>query len=55
VFEEALETVKTVRDFSEVFEAYSEFEQTTLEHMMENMSDDPTEDESLAMELRMAR
>ncbi len=55
VFEEGVQTVKTARDFSQIFEAYAEFEQSTLEKLIEVMSDTPSAEENAEMELRMAR
>ena len=40
VFEEALETVMTVRDFSVVFYAYAQFEESMLRAKMEMLGDD---------------
>ncbi|KAK9707214.1 hypothetical protein RND81_07G180400 [Saponaria officinalis] len=46
VFEEGMTTVVTVRDFSVIFDAYSQFEESMLALRMENleMSDDEEED-----------
>ncbi|CAI9087648.1 OLC1v1021777C1 [Oldenlandia corymbosa var. corymbosa] len=46
IFEEGMTTVVTVRDFSVIFDAYSQFEETTLSTIMETMSE--SEDESEA-------
>ena len=39
VYEEAIQTVMTVRDFSQVFEAYAEFEEQTLAALMEALDE----------------
>ncbi|KAK9154116.1 hypothetical protein Sjap_001596 [Stephania japonica] len=48
IFEEGMSTVVTVRDFSVVFDAYSQFEESTLAAKMERMdlSDDQEGDEN---------
>jgi pre-mRNA-splicing factor SYF1 len=60
IFEEGMNTVMTVRDFSQIWDAYTKYEydiiSTQLQEMKKrenNMSDDSIEDE--ALELRMAR
>ncbi|GJQ14523.1 hypothetical protein GpartN1_g6314.t1 [Galdieria partita] len=40
IYEEALEKVKTVRDFSVVFDAYAKFEESILTHSLENASEE---------------
>ena len=45
VFEEGMTTVVTVRDFSVIFDAYSQFEESVLALKMEAMSEDEDEDE----------
>lgn len=52
IYEEAIRTVMTVRDFSQVFDAYSQFEETALSAMME--TDDSDVDDA-DLQLRMAR
>eukprot|EP00045_Choanoeca_perplexa_P013043 m.145641 g.145641 ORF g.145641 m.145641 type:complete len:816 (-) comp16218_c2_seq1:33-2480(-) len=52
VYEEAIKTVHTVRDFSQVFEAYAEFEEQTLSTLMESVADG---DDNVELELKMAR
>lgn len=54
VYEEGIETVMTVRDFSQVFEAYSEFEEAGLTRTLE-LIDDEDEDTKIDAEMRMAR
>ncbi|XP_071719705.1 uncharacterized protein [Rutidosis leptorrhynchoides] len=44
VFEEGMTTVVTVRDFSVIFDAYSQFEESVLALKMEGMSDSEDED-----------
>ncbi|XP_055624292.1 pre-mRNA-splicing factor syf1 homolog [Toxorhynchites rutilus septentrionalis] len=55
VYEEAIQTVTTVRDFSQVFDAYAQFEELSLSKVMEEMARNPSEDEELNVELLMAR
>ncbi|EGD76556.1 pre-mRNA-splicing factor SYF1 [Salpingoeca rosetta] len=50
IYEEGLAAVSTVRDFSAIFEAYAEFEETSLNAMLEDEEQDEVE-----LELRMAR
>jgi pre-mRNA-splicing factor SYF1 len=50
VFSEALSKVLTLRDFSQVFEAYVEFEESLIERLMENGTADDAE-----VDLRMLR
>ncbi|XP_059311494.1 uncharacterized protein LOC132063080 [Lycium ferocissimum] len=45
IFEEGVTTVVTVRDFSVIFDAYSQFEESMLALKMEEMSDSEVEDE----------
>jgi pre-mRNA-splicing factor SYF1 len=42
IYEEALEKVKTVRDFSVVFDAYAKFEESILTHSLEDKEDEST-------------
>jgi pre-mRNA-splicing factor SYF1 len=37
VYEEGIQTVATVRDFSIVFDAYAQFEESLLSSMMEKL------------------
>ena len=55
VFEEAVLTVATVRDFSLVFDSYAQFEESALNLALESLGDNPTEDEQIDAEMRMAR
>lgn len=45
IFEEGMTTVVTVRDFSVIFDSYSQFEESMLAHKMENMDLSDEEDE----------
>lgn len=45
IFEEGMSTVVTVRDFSVIFDAYSQFEESMLAIRMEEMSESELEDE----------
>lgn len=39
VYEEAIQTVVTVRDFSQVFDSYADFEEKTINARMETTSE----------------
>ncbi|CAJ0838224.1 9030_t:CDS:2, partial [Entrophospora sp. SA101] len=60
VFEEGIKNVMTVRDFTQIFDTYAQFEETIMETKMqeaatraENNDDDPEED--LELDLRLLR
>ncbi|XP_055384493.1 pre-mRNA-splicing factor syf1 homolog [Condylostylus longicornis] len=57
IYEEAIETVNTVRDFTQVFDAYAQFEELSLNKKMEDVGNDPdaTEEDDADIELRLAR
>ena len=58
VYEEAIQTVTTVRDFTQVFDAYAQFEELSLSKKMEDMQsseETPTDEEELELDLFMAR
>ncbi|OQV15649.1 Pre-mRNA-splicing factor SYF1 [Hypsibius exemplaris] len=58
IYEEAIDTVTMVRDFTQIFDAYAQFEETTLSAKMESVAETtatPTEEDDLDIELRMAR
>ncbi|XP_047514191.1 pre-mRNA-splicing factor syf1 homolog [Pieris napi] len=57
IYEEAIQTVTTVRDFTQVFDAYAQFEELSLSKKMEEVSKNtnPSEDEDIDLELRLAR
>lgn len=57
IYEEAVQTVTTVRDFTQVFDAYAQFEELSLSRRMEEVSKKakPTEDDDIELELRLAR
>jgi pre-mRNA-splicing factor SYF1 len=56
IYEEAIQTVTTVRDFSQVFDAYVQFEESMINARMETVGDmGPSEDDDLDLELRLAR
>lgn len=56
IYEEAVQTVLTVRDFTQVFDAYAQFEESILCAKMEQTSKArPSEDHNLDLELRLAR
>lgn len=44
IYEEAVQTVTTVRDFTQVFDAYAQFEELSLSRKMEQCSIALTED-----------
>jgi pre-mRNA-splicing factor SYF1 len=39
VYEEAIQTVTTVRDFTQVFDAYAQFEELSLTKRMEEVAE----------------
>lgn len=57
IYEEAIETVTTVRDFTQVFDAYAQFEELSLSKRMEEVAKipNPSEDDDIDLELRLAR
>jgi len=57
IYEEAIRTVTTVRDFTQVFDAYAQFEELALSKKMEELqnNDFPSKDDELEVELSMAR
>jgi pre-mRNA-splicing factor SYF1 len=57
IYEEAIQTVTTVRDFSQVFDAYAQFEEISLSKRMEEIAekDKATAEEDLDIDLRLAR
>jgi pre-mRNA-splicing factor SYF1 len=54
IYEEAISTVTTVRDFTQVFDAYAQFEELALSKKMEDIQemDLPTEDDEVRLSLR---
>ncbi|XP_048587532.1 pre-mRNA-splicing factor SYF1-like [Nematostella vectensis] len=56
VYEEAIQTVMTVRDFGQVFDAYAQFEESMISAKMETTAEmGATEEEDIDLELRLAR
>lgn len=56
VYEEAIQTVMTVRDFGQVFDAYAQFEESMISAKMETTAEmGATEEDDIDLELRMAR
>jgi len=57
IYEEAIQTVTTVRDFTQVFDAYAQFEELSLSKRMEEVSKltEPSDDDNIDLELRLAR
>lgn len=57
IYEEAIDTVTMVRDFTQIFDAFAQFEETTLSAKMEAVSEKTQEmdEDDLDIELRMAR
>ncbi|KAB0797470.1 hypothetical protein PPYR_08463 [Photinus pyralis] len=57
IYEEAIQTVTTVRDFTQVFDSYAQFEELSLSKRMEEVSKlaNPSEDDDIDLELRLAR
>jgi len=44
IYEEAIQTVTTVRDFTQVFDAYAQFEELSLKKLMEEAANNPTQE-----------
>ena len=56
IYEEAIQTVTTVRDFTHVFDAYAQFEELSLKTMMDGAEENElSEDETVTLDLYMAR
>ncbi|XP_017767919.1 PREDICTED: pre-mRNA-splicing factor SYF1 [Nicrophorus vespilloides] len=57
IYEEAIQTVTTVRDFTQVFDAYAQFEEISLNKRNEEICKikNPTEEDEVDLELRLAR
>ena len=56
VYEESIQTVVTVRDFTQVFDAYAQFEESMISENMESSAKQgPTAEEDLELELRLTR
>jgi pre-mRNA-splicing factor SYF1 len=56
VYEEGVASVLTVRDFSLIFDAYTQFEETMLTAKLEGYGDaDLTDDQQLDVDMRLAR
>ncbi|XP_078091040.1 pre-mRNA-splicing factor SYF1 [Mustelus asterias] len=56
VYEEAIQTVMTVRDFTQVFDSYAQFEESMIAAKMETTAEmGQTEDDDIDLELRLAR
>ncbi|KAK0094102.1 hypothetical protein PV326_011823 [Microctonus aethiopoides] len=57
IYEEAIQTVTTVRDFTQVFDAYAQFEEISLSKRMEEVAQNthPNEEDDVELELRLAR
>lgn len=57
IYEEAIQTVTTVRDFSQVFDAYAQFEELSLSKLMEEVAakDNASTADDIDIDLRLAR
>lgn len=57
VYEEAIQTVFTVRDFSQVFDAYAQFEEISLSKLMEEVAgkEKASPEDDIEIDLRLAR
>lgn len=55
IYEEAIQTVTTVRDFTQIFDAYAQFEEICLNKQMEELNENPTEEYDIDLELRLVR
>ena len=45
IYEEGIETVKTVRDFSIIFDAYTQLEESLIAAQMENLEEEDDDDD----------
>lgn len=52
VYEEALRSVMTVRDFTQVFDSYAQFEELMLKRRMEEVGPEAEEADETDIELR---
>lgn len=57
IYEEAIQTVTTVRDFTQVFDEYAQFEELSLNKRMEQVAndEDANEEDDIDVELRLSR
>lgn len=57
IYEEAVQTVTTVRDFTQIFDAYAQFEELSLSKIIEEMAkkSTTTREDDLNIELRLER
>lgn len=57
IYEEAIQTVTTVRDFSQVFDAYAQFEELSLSKLMKDVGakERAGPDDDIEIDLRLAR
>jgi pre-mRNA-splicing factor SYF1 len=64
IYEEGLAQVVTVRDFTQIFDAYSQFEESLITNLMESVGDNDNcdndeqnidDDDDLELEMRLAR
>lgn len=52
VYEEALRSVMTVRDFTQVFDSYAQYEELMLNKRMAELGDNVSEEDDIDLELR---
>ena len=56
VYEESIQTIVTVRDFTQVFDAYAQFEESMISERMQASADQgPTAEDDLDLEVRLTR
>lgn len=56
IYEEGMTKILTVRDFTQIFDAYSQFEESLITNLMERANEEGVdEDEDLELEMRLAR
>ncbi|KAK6039338.1 HAT repeat protein, partial [Cooperia oncophora] len=55
IYEEAMISVKTVRDFTQIFDAYAAFEERNTAARMDNLAEPPNEEDELELEWLFAR
>ena len=56
IYEEGMAKVLTVRDFTQIFDAYSQFEESLISNLMEAANENGLDEEDdLELEMRLAR
>uniref|UniRef100_A0ABD2VYW0 Suppressor of forked domain-containing protein n=1 Tax=Trichogramma kaykai TaxID=54128 RepID=A0ABD2VYW0_9HYME len=55
IYEEGIQSISTVRDFAQIFDAYAQFEELSIKRKMEEVGENPTPEDDIDLELRIAR